>query len=60
MKKMTSEQLAKVEQLSDRLRIKRLSDELKNQLEITMEIQRQLDLTVAKYSKKEEGYKDVS
>ena len=57
---MTSEQLAKVEQLSDRLRIKRLSDELKNQLEITMEIQRQLDLTVAKYSKKEEGYKDVS
>ena len=54
MKKMNKE---KIENLSDELRMERLSKELKEQLDRTVEIQRQLDLTIAKHFKKRTGDK---
>ena len=57
MKKMSKEQMEKIENLSDELRMERLSKELKEQLDRTVEIQRQLDLTIAKHFKKRTGDK---
>ena len=54
MKKMNKE---KIENLSDELRMERLSKELKEQLDRTVEIQRQLELTIAKHCKKRTGDK---
>ena len=54
---MSKEQMEKIENLSDELRMERLSKELKKQMDRTVEIQRQLELTIDKYFKNKTGDK---